>query len=174
MTANRKVSLTLIVLTILTLVAAAIGVSVTAHAVAIPIPGTAAAYEDSKGIVNYNQPDSYSTADGDPAKNTPTNCCGEADAYWADEFETNDEGNLVAIVTDPRDDNQFHRGVTGAARVHVPIGTRVEIPQRKIITFPQQPPNKTHHGWVWLSPYTDENNDPISWNVICYLSPDAS
>lgn len=141
-----------------------------ADAKSIPIPGTVAAFEDSHAITKYNQPDSY----GDTEGGSPTNCCGEADAYWADEFERNEDGEYVAVVTDPRDDKEFRREPEGAARIHVPIGTRVVIPQRKLITFPQQPPNTTGHGWVWLSPYTDENNNVVSWNVICYLAPQGS
>src|SRR5258708_841134 len=49
-------------------------------------------------------------------------CCGEADAYWADEIHVRD-GRTFAVVTDDRD-------VPG--RPHVDVGTEVEIPDRKL------------------------------------------
>lgn len=135
---------------------------------AIPIAGTDAATEDSHAITKYNQPDSY--AAGADEGSGPTNCCGEADAYWADEYETGPDG-YIAIVTDPRNDDQFRDG-KGHPRHHVPIGTRVEVPARKVITFPPQEPNNTGHGWVWLSAYEDEVTGKVTgYNVICYLAP---
>ena len=47
-------------------------------------------------------------------------CCGEADAYWADEVHVRD-GKTYAIITDDRPDEP--RG-----RPHVDIGTEIEIP----------------------------------------------
>ena len=50
-------------------------------------------------------------------------CCGEADAYWADEIHVRD-GKTYAIVTDDRPDEP--RG-----RPHVDIGTEIEIPRQQ-------------------------------------------
>lgn len=50
-------------------------------------------------------------------------CCGEADAYWADEIAI--EGDKVfAIITDDRADEPLRRP-------HIPRGTRIEIPKHK-------------------------------------------
>ncbi len=50
-------------------------------------------------------------------------CCGEADAYWADEVVV--EGDKVyAIITDDRDDAPLRRW-------HVPVGTKILIPPHK-------------------------------------------
>ncbi len=46
-------------------------------------------------------------------------CCGEADAYWADAFEATSNGDYIAIITDPRDDEPL-------GRIHRDIGTRIE------------------------------------------------
>ena len=51
-------------------------------------------------------------------------CCGEADAYWADEVHVKD-GKTYAVITDDRPDEP--RG-----RPHVDIGTEIEIPNNKL------------------------------------------
>jgi hypothetical protein len=53
-----------------------------------------------------------------------TSCCGEADAYWADEVHVRD-GKTFATVTDDRDDAPLNRP-------HVDIGTEIEIPNHKL------------------------------------------
>ena len=67
-------------------------------------------------------------------------CCGEADAYWADEIHVKD-GKTFATITDDRDDAPL-------MRPHVDIGTVVEIPPHKI-KFDRG--NPTGHGIVFLS-----------------------
>jgi hypothetical protein len=67
-------------------------------------------------------------------------CCGEADAYWADEIHVRD-GRTYAIVTDDRPDEP--RG-----RPHVDIGTEIEIPDNKLKWDKSNP---TGHGIVFLS-----------------------
>lgn len=55
--------------------------------------------------------------------NPHISCCGEADAYWADQVVV--EGDKVfAIVTDTRDDGPL-------GRPHIALGTRIEIPKWK-------------------------------------------
>ena len=51
-------------------------------------------------------------------------CCGEADAYWADEVHVRD-GKTYAVITDDRPDEP--RG-----RPHVDVGTVIEIPDTKL------------------------------------------
>jgi hypothetical protein len=78
-------------------------------------------------------------------------CCGEADAYWADDFEQKGD-HYVAVITDDRDDGPLRRP-------HVDIGTRVEIPEYKLKVDQGNP---TGHGIVFMSP---------TKHVYCYLPP---
>ena len=72
--------------------------------------------------------------------NPAIGCCGEADAYFADEFEV--EGDqYVAIVTDTRDDAPLRRP-------HVEPGTRILIPRDKVV---HEGGNPTGHGVVFYS-----------------------
>lgn len=78
-------------------------------------------------------------------------CCGEADAYWADEIHVRN-GKTYATITDDRPDEP--RG-----RPHVAIGTEVEIPDRKLKWDRSNP---TGHGVVFLS---------RAGYVFCYVQP---
>jgi hypothetical protein len=78
-------------------------------------------------------------------------CCGEADAYWADEVHVRD-GKTYAIITDERSDAP--RG-----RPHVDIGTEIEIPNNKLKWDKSNP---TGHGIVFLS---------RGGYVFCYVQP---
>ena len=51
-------------------------------------------------------------------------CCGEADAYFADEIHVRD-GKTYAVITDERPDEQRNRP-------HLDVGTEIEIPERKL------------------------------------------
>lgn len=51
-------------------------------------------------------------------------CCGEADAYWADEVHFRD-GKTFATITDDRDDAPL-------GRPHIPVGTEIEVPPEKL------------------------------------------
>ena len=78
-------------------------------------------------------------------------CCGEADAYWADEVHVRD-GKVFAIITDDRPDEP--RG-----RPHVAVGTEIEIPNNKLKWDRSNP---TGHGVVFLS---------RGGYVFCYVQP---
>lgn len=78
-------------------------------------------------------------------------CCGEADSYWADSFETSPNGEYVAIITDPRDDEPLKRQ-------HVDIGTKIVIPNYKL----NKDSNPTGHGIIFLS---------RGGYVYCYIAP---
>ena len=78
-------------------------------------------------------------------------CCGEADAYWADEVHVRD-GKTYATITDDRSDEPLKRP-------HVAIGTEVEIPTNKLKWDRSNP---TGHGVVFLS---RENY------VYCFVQP---
>jgi hypothetical protein len=83
--------------------------------------------------------------------NPTISCCGTADAYYADVFET--EGDrYVAIITDTRDDAPL-------GRHHVEPGTRIVVPNAKLKVDSGNP---TGHGVIFLS---------SSDTVFCYVAP---
>lgn len=76
--------------------------------------------------------------------NPAVSCCGEADAYEADTFETVGD-HYVAVITDGK-------GV-------IPNGTRIEVPNNKM---KYDAGNPTGHGILFLS----SGRLPI-----CYVTP---
>ena len=80
-----------------------------------------------------------------------SSCCGEADAYWADEIHVRD-GKTYAVITDDRDDAPLKRP-------HVDVGTEIEIPNNKL---KYNRGNPTGHGVVFMS---------YSRFVFCYVQP---
>jgi hypothetical protein len=52
-------------------------------------------------------------------------CCGEADAWYADETENGPNGELIAVITDERSDEPLRRR-------HIPVGTKIVVPPEKI------------------------------------------
>jgi hypothetical protein len=78
-------------------------------------------------------------------------CCGEADAYWADEVHVRG-GKTFATITDDRPDEP--RG-----RPHIENGTEIEIPDNKLKWDRSNP---TGHGVVFLS---------RAGYVFCYVQP---
>ncbi len=78
-------------------------------------------------------------------------CCGEADAYWADEIHVRG-GKTYVIITDDRTDEP--RG-----RPHVGVGTEIEIPNHKLKWDKSNP---TGHGIIFLS---------RNRYVFCYVQP---
>ena len=89
--------------------------------------------------------------------NPVMSCCGTADAYWCDDLSTEtkvgDDGNTYTrnfcAITDERE-------VKG--RVHVDVGTKIEIPSHKIKWTKNDPQsatdyerNPTSHSIVFLS-----------------------
>lgn len=83
--------------------------------------------------------------------NPAVSCCGEADAYWADDFHVRN-GKTVATVTDDRDDVPLRRP-------HIDVGTQIEVPDNKL-KYDQG--NPTHHGVIFMS--------KSGW-VYCYVLP---
>ena len=85
--------------------------------------------------------------------NPQVSCCGEADAYDANDFEM--KGNqYFAVVTDTRDDSPL-------MRPHIPAGTRIYIPPHKMKRT-NDDPNPTGNGLVFIGP---------RGQVWCYFSP---
>lgn len=89
-----------------------------------------------------------------------TNCCGEADAYEADDFEQDAEGNTIAILTCNDPDNC--KEIRGKD-IRAP-GTKIVIPPERVLAN-YKPVNNTGHGWVWLRPGT------LDVDVYCYAAP---
>lgn len=83
--------------------------------------------------------------------NPNASCCGEADAYWCDDYFARD-GKAYCKITDNRPDEP--RG-----RPHREIGTEFEIPDAKL-KYDQS--NPTGHGIIFLS-----RGD----FVYCYVAP---
>lgn len=81
-------------------------------------------------------------------------CCGEADAYWADSYEV-DEDQYVAIITDDRGEGYDEY----VGRITREPGSKFPVPNRKI---KWNSGNPTGHGIVFLS---------SQGSVICYLPP---
>ncbi len=79
-------------------------------------------------------------------------CCGESDAYWADEVHVTKDGRTIAVITDDREDAPLHRR-------HVDVGTQIEVPPNKL---KWDRGNPTGHGIIFLS----------SANYVwCYVQP---
>lgn len=72
-------------------------------------------------------------------------CCGEADAYEADQFDQDSGGHYVAVITD--------------GKGTIPNGTRIIIPDAKI---KWDKGNPTGHGIVFIGPRRE---------VYCYVTP---
>ncbi len=80
-----------------------------------------------------------------------SSCCGEADAYWADDVHFRG-GKTFVTITDDRPDEP--RG-----RPHIPIGTEIEVPAEKLKWDRSNP---TGHGVLFLSRANF---------VFCYVQP---
>jgi hypothetical protein len=78
-------------------------------------------------------------------------CCGEADAYWADEIHVRN-GKTYVRITDDRPDEPL-------GRAHIANGTEVEIPNHKLKWDRSNP---TGHGILFLS---------RNGHVFCYVQP---
>jgi len=73
--------------------------------------------------------------------NPTASCCGVADAYWCDDYFAR-AGKAYCRITDDRPNEPLHR-------TPVPIGTEIEIPDRKLKW--DQHSNPTGHAVVFLS-----------------------
>ena len=78
-------------------------------------------------------------------------CCAEADAYWADSFEV-DEDRYVAIITDERPDGPL-------GRPHRESGEKIVVPNHKI---KWDDGNPTGHGIIFIG---------MGGQVYCYVPP---
>jgi len=110
---------------------------------------------------NLMQPDTLGTP-------SPVPCCGEGDAYWADSVHV-EGGKVIAEITDDRDDRLLKR-------LHVPVGTRFEIPAKKMVDARQQRGNPTGHTIIFLGTVRWINNhmDPAARSVLCFVPATGS
>jgi hypothetical protein len=83
--------------------------------------------------------------------NPNASCCGEADAYWADEIHVKG-GKTYATITDDRPD-------APRRRPHIDVGTEIEIPDHKLKWDKSNP---TGHGVLFLN---------RSGYVYCFVQP---
>jgi len=94
--------------------------------------------------------------------NPKESCCGEADAYWADEVHVEPDGNggqiVVAVITDTRDDAPLKR-------IHEDVGTRYVVPPNKIT---RKDGNPTGHVIIFLGANRWHGEDRIR-DVVCYV-----
>lgn len=90
-------------------------------------------------------------------------CCGQADAYEADDFRLAEDGTYIAILTcnDPDD----CEAVPG--KIERKPGTEFVVPADKLLVN-YDPVNNTGHGWIWISPTQPEFGLPV---VYCYAPP---
>jgi hypothetical protein len=95
-------------------------------------------------------------------------CCGEADSYFADDFERGPNGEWIAIITDGRDDAvpcpACEDGIR--MRLHREPGTKIVVPDSKI-KFDQG--NPTGHGLIFMPQYSGPNEVPY-----CFLPPSGA
>jgi hypothetical protein len=82
--------------------------------------------------------------------NPHLSCCGEADAYEADEFEVEGD-HYVAIITDGSGDDSGKR--------EIPNGTRIPVPNHKM---KWDRGNPTGHGVIFIGP---------AGQVYCFIVP---
>lgn len=82
--------------------------------------------------------------------NPRVSCCGEADAYQADMYETEGD-HYVAIITDGSGDPEHGKPA-------IPNGTRIPVPNHKM-KWDQG--NPTGHGIIFINPS----------GVLCYVTP---
>jgi hypothetical protein len=75
-------------------------------------------------------------------------CCGEADVYWADGMEVGPDGQIIAIITDPRPNDRTLPDGREIHRQPIPVGTKISVPASKIRKKPI--PNPTGHTIIFL------------------------
>lgn len=79
-------------------------------------------------------------------------CCGEADAYFCNDYRSHQDGTALCTIDDDRPDEPRHRP-------HIDNGTVIVIPPNKL---KWDSGNPTGNGVVFLS----RNGD-----VFCYVQP---
>lgn len=89
-------------------------------------------------------------------------CCGESDAYWADEVHVRD-GKTYAVITDERDDDPL-------MRIHENVGTEYEVPPQKVVGAEQRlQGNPTGHTVIFLGTAFWQGETRSKRPVLCYV-----
>lgn len=97
--------------------------------------------------------------------NPKSSCCGDADRYFADKTEACTADDLirvpscaiVAVITDEGPDVFTLANGKTINRPHIPVGTRIPVPQNKIRKHPQ--PNPTDRNII----FTGTSLYPYCW-----------
>lgn len=93
-----------------------------------------------------------------------TACCGEGDAYIADDWEQGPDGGWVAIITRDYPAWQADDGEGSSVTIPaVPKGTRIPVPKGRIDDEHQG--NPTGHGVIFMNSWTGKTG-----NVLCYFT----
>lgn len=95
----------------------------------------------------------------------PASCCGDADAFIADDFEVDAEGNLYAIITAdyPEPPGYLEEdGTLTKPSFVVRRGMKILIPEAKRNHDPRDA-NMSGHGVVFMM--------PSNGTVLCYFAP---
>lgn len=94
------------------------------------------------------------------ATQTVKYCCDRRDAYLADDFESDPDGNYVAIITDGSANPLYDKPA-------IPNGTRIVVPKTAIRTVPPAP----GHGVIFLQKNRPEGVPIEKSYVFCYFPP---
>jgi hypothetical protein len=86
--------------------------------------------------------------------NPAVSCCGEADAYEADDYLVEGD-HYIAIITDTRSDTFYN----GSFRPHIEPGTKIMIPNAKM---KWDAGNPSGHGYVFIG---------SNGQLYCYITP---
>jgi hypothetical protein len=89
----------------------------------------------------------------------PVSCCGEADAYWADQVRVGPNGQIIATITDDRDDGPLKR-------MHEDIGNKYIVPPNKIT---KKDGNPTGHAIIFLGTSSIFGLRSEPRPVLCYV-----
>ena len=89
----------------------------------------------------------------------PVSCCGEADAYWADQVRVGPNGEIIAAITDDREDGPLRR-------MHEDIGNKYIVPPNKII---KKDVNPTGHAIIFLGTSSIFGLRSEPRPVLCYV-----
>jgi hypothetical protein len=89
----------------------------------------------------------------------PVSCCGEADAYWADQVRVGPNGEIIAAITDDREDGPLRR-------MHEDIGNKYIVPPNKIIKKNVHP---TGHAIIFLGTSSIFGLRSEPRPVLCYV-----
>jgi len=93
---------------------------------------------------------------------TRISCCGDGDAFVADDFEVGPHGEFYAIITGDYEVNKsdYHDGQKPITR-----GAKILIPTNKLNRAQEDGGNPSGHGVVFISP---------TGEVLCYFGPTLS